>query len=104
MTHFDLLAKLVADCASRDVTCYEHEYDSQVFGSWSVTFGGPHHRTRFSWDGKESYLGVSESDFENSNSVPNWVPNPEVCIGGTDLAGKDVFEHIYKMVAARYGT
>ena len=103
MEHTELLNKLVKECESIGVTLYEHSYDRQVFGSWSVTVGKPHHRLRFSWDGKESYLGIGEAEFKNSNSVPIWEP-VFPSISGTQTRPEEVFEFISKKVGERYDT
>ncbi len=103
MEHTELLNNLAKECNEIGVILYEYSYNHQVFGGWSVTVGRPHHRMHFSWDGKESYLGIGEAEFNNSNSVPNWEP-VFPSISGTQTKPEEVFESITKMVGERYGT
>jgi arylsulfatase A-like enzyme len=103
MEHTELLKKLANECESIGVTLYEHGYNYQAFGSWSVTLGRPHHRMHFSWDGKESYLGIGEAEFTNSNSRSNWEP-VFPSMSGTQVSPEEVFGFIYKKVGERYGT
>jgi len=103
MEHTELLKNLATECDKIGVILYEHSYHHQIFGSWSLTVGNPHHRMRFTWDGKESYLGIGEAELRNSNSVPNWkYISPS--ISGTQTKPKEVFEFITKMVSLRYST
>ena len=91
--HSRFVADLAEFCSKCNFTIYKHNYDYTVFGSWIMVIGRPHHRVKFSWDGKESYLGVSESEFKNQNSVPEWYP-VEWGPGGTTLEQTDVFDFI----------
>ncbi len=102
MEHTELLNKLVNECTAIGVTLYEHSYKHQAFGSWYLVLGKPHHRMRFSWDGKESYLGIGEAAFGNSNSSPDWEP-VFPSISGTRVKPEEVFEFITKKVVERYG-
>ena len=102
MEHTELLDDFANSCQQVGVTLYEHSYHYQAFGSWYVVVGKPHHRMRFSWDGKESYLGISEAEFCNSNSVPEWRPIfPS--ISGTQTRPAEVFDFILKKVSGQYG-
>jgi len=74
MKNSELLNNIESECDALAITLYEHSYSHQAFGSWSVVAGKPHHRMRFSWDGKESYLGIAESEFTNSVSSSEWQP------------------------------
>ncbi len=103
MEHTELLNKLATQLEIIGLTLYEHAYYYQVFGSWHVIVGKPHDRMRFSWDGKESYLGVTQAQFSNSNSIPVWEPDLDNSLGirSTPI---EVFDFIAKRVAERYGT
>lgn len=103
MEHTELLDKLANKCKEIGVTLYEHSYNYQVFGSWYVVVGTPHHRMRFSWDGKESYLGIGVAEFCNSNSPPEWKPISS-SISGTQAKPSEVFNFILKKVNEQYGT
>jgi len=103
MEHTELVNNLTSECEALGLTLYEHEYHHQVFGSWLLVIGKPHDRLQFSWDGKESYLGVAYSSFNNGNSNPNWeslFPN----ISGTKTSQIEVFQFISKELNQRYGS
>ena len=103
MEHTELLNNFVNECQEIGVTLYEHSYNYQAFGSWYVVVGMPHHRMRFSWDGKESYLGIGEAKFGNSNSIPEWQPVSS-SISGAHTKLAEVFQFIFKKLGERYGT
>jgi len=103
MEHTELLNNLASSCQEIGVTLYEHSYSYQAFGSWYVVVGKPHHRMRFSWDGKESYLGIGEAKFSNSSSPAEWEP-VFPSISGTQAQPAEVFQFIFKKVSKRYGT
>jgi hypothetical protein len=99
----ELLTSLESECDRQGTTLYEHSYSHQAFGSWSVIVGKPHHRMRFSWDGKESYLGIAESEFSNSSSSPDWQP-VFPSISGTQKSTAEVLSFIIKQLSERYDT
>ena len=99
----ELLSNLENECDTLGITLYEHSYSYQAFGSWYVVVGKPHHRTRFSWDGKESYLGIAESEFTNSSSSPEWQP-VFPSISGTQTSASEVLGFITKQLRERYAT
>ena len=97
-----LANELAAFCERRGLTFFAHDYDYMVFGSWSLIIGNSHRRIRFSWDGRESCLDVSASEFTNSNSVPSWEPLLPG-IAGTALGQADVFAFVKEKLAEHYG-
>ncbi len=101
--HIELLSGLAKECEALGVTLYHHSYDELVFGSWSVIVGHPHDRLEFTWDGKESYLAIGESQFANQNSRPDWKP-VFPSISGTQTTHEEVFEFIVNKVRERYAT
>ena len=103
MEHTELLNNLARSCQEIGVTLYEHSYNYQAFGSWYVVVGKPHHRMRFSWDGKESHLGIGEAKFSNSSSPAEWEP-AFLSISEAQTQPADVFQFILKKVSERYGT
>lgn len=103
MEHTELLNNLANECLEMGVTLYEHSYNYQAFGSWYLVVGKPHHRMRFSWDGKESYLGIVEAEFSYSGDVPEWKP-VFPSISGTKTKPAEVFQFIITKVGERYGT
>ena len=100
--HLRLVGELAEYCAENNLTIYKHEYDYLIFGSWIIVVGEAHHRIKFSWDGKESYLGVSESEFKNQNSNSDW-QRFEWGPGGTMEQGA-VFEFIREHLQSRYAS
>lgn len=72
--HLKLICELAESCEMHDLIVYEHEYRYMVFGSWMIIVGNSKHRTKFSWDGKESNLHICMSEFQNSNSMPDGSP------------------------------
>ncbi|WP_460240089.1 hypothetical protein [Aurantivibrio infirmus] len=103
MEHFELLNKYINEWEEAGITLYEHSFNNQAFGSWYIVAGKPHHRLRFSWDGKESYLGIGESEFANSSSAASWSPiTPGV--GSSQLKATEIFQFISTELSKRYGT
>jgi hypothetical protein len=52
----------------------EHSYRLLLMGSFTLVVGTVHRRLRFSWDGRESFLTVSECQCENESSPQRWTP------------------------------
>jgi hypothetical protein len=59
--HLQRLGQLASVLAERGIAIYEHEYLMLAFGSFRLELGTRHRRWRFSWDGKEGYLDVSDA-------------------------------------------
>ena len=70
--HLGLMEWLAERLAGEYLAIYEHTYNQLAFGSWEMVIGSRHKRRRFTWDGKDSHLSVSESEFTNSASPPSW--------------------------------
>ena len=101
--HMRLVNELAEYCEKCDLTIFEHDYDYMAFGSWVLVIGKSKHRMKFSWDGKESYLGVGISKFQNSNSTANWEPEfPS--IGGTQKTEEEVFSFVKDKLKKQYTT
>ena len=99
--HLKLVYELAGYCEMHDLIVYEHEYSYMHFGSWMIIIGKSKHRTKFSWDGKESYLDISMSEFQNSNSMPDWKPVfPNV--GGTKKTEAEVFAFVMEVLEKQY--
>jgi len=99
--HHKLVYELAGSCEMHDLIVYEHEYSYMAFGSWMIIIGKSKHRTKFSWDGKESYLDISMSEFQNSNSMPDWKPVfPNV--GGTEKTEAEVFAFVMEVLEKQY--
>ena len=99
--HIKLINDVSEFCEKHDLIIFEHDYNYMVFGSWSLVIGKSKHRMRFSWDGKESYLGVGVSEFQNSNSTANWEPVLP-SIGGTQKTEVEVFAFIKESLKKQY--
>ncbi len=99
--HFQLVYELAESCEMHDLIVYEHEYSYMHFGSWVIIIGNSKHRTKFSWDGKESYLGISMSKFQNSNSMPDWKP-VFPSLGGTKKTEAEVFAFVMEVLEKQY--
>ncbi len=99
--HIRLVNEIADFCESRDLTIFEHQYNYMVFGSWFLVIGKRKQRMKFSWDGKESYLGVEVSQFENSNSVAEWQPvSPNVV--DVQKTEAEVFSFIKETLGKQY--
>ena len=99
--HLKLVFELAESCERHDLTVYVYEYSYMAFGSWMIITGKNKHRTKFSWDGKESYLGISMSEFQNSSSMPDWKPVfPNV--GGTKKTEAEVFAFVKEVLEKQY--
>ena len=99
--HIHLLNELAKYCANHDLTIFEHKYHYLAFGSWSLIIGKDKYRMMFNWDGKESYLGIGKSTFQNSNSSPNWEP-VFPSIGGTKQSEIAIFKFIKEQLKKQY--
>ena len=71
-TFFDALADLAKALLEHDLAVYENQYNYFAFGSWTLIVGTSHRRLRFEFDGKEDWLEVLESEFQNQGSQPQW--------------------------------
>ena len=101
--HMRLVNEIANFCESHNLTTLEHQYNYLMFGSWLLVIGKSKQRMKFSWDGKESYLGVEISQFQNSNSVAAWVPVfPGVV--GVQKTGAEVFSFIKETLGKQYAT
>jgi hypothetical protein len=60
LDHFDRMTRLANALAARGIAIYEHHYFMLGFGSFRLELGTRHKRWRFSWDGKEGFLDVSD--------------------------------------------
>jgi hypothetical protein len=99
--HMRLVNEISDYCETHDLTIFEHQYNYMVFGSWLMVIGKSKHRMKFNWDGKESYLGISVSEFQNSNSPANWEPVfPGV--GGVQKSAADVFAFVKESLGKQY--
>jgi hypothetical protein len=88
--HSDKIAALERDFASSKIELYEHEYNKQLFGSFSVVLGTAHDRLLFSWDGREFFLNTSRSSFGSAGDAPVWRPFRNIRIAN----GAGVFDEI----------
>lgn len=99
--HNQLVNEIAGYCEKNDLTIFVHNYNYMAFDSWVLIIGKDKHRMKFSWDGKESNLGVEQSKFHNSNSGPNWelvIPS----IGGTKTTQGNVFAFIKELLAKQF--
>ena len=93
--HLGLMEWLAERLAGDHLAIYEHTYNQLAFGSWEIVIGTRHKRRRFTWDGKDSLLSVSESEFTNSASPPIWKN-----VRGAQCSGDsqdNVFERLFVM-------
>lgn len=97
----ELFNRLEGECDAQALTLYEYSYSHLDFGSWFIVLGNSHHRIRFSWDGKESALGIAESEFINTKSRPEWRPLLPG-ISSASLSTADVLSFITKKVNEQY--
>jgi len=101
MEHIELLHNLNKQCKGIGLTLYEHEYNYLAFGSWTIVVGTSKQRMKFSWDGKESSLGIGISSFQNSNSAPCWEPDLSG-ISGTTVTEEQVFQFICEKLCSQF--
>jgi len=99
--HIQSVNKLADYCKQLGLTIFEHEYNYMAFGSWVLVIGKDKHRIKFNWDGKESYLGVAASKFQNSNSLPSWEPVLS-SVGDTSIKQENVFSFIEETLEKQY--
>ena len=71
--HFELVQWLAEMLVGDNLAIYGHAYDQLAFGSWELIVGTRHRRRRIVWDGKDSSMSVSESNFASSGTPPHWV-------------------------------
>lgn len=73
LKHFEAILELGKRMKEIGVAIYEHEYYSLVFGSWTVVVGKRKNRIKFSWDGRDGFLDISEGHFPDSScSTKTW--------------------------------
>lgn len=84
------LLRFTRELHGEGIGLYEHSFDAQHFGSFTVVFGRPHERVRFVWDGRENTLEVLIGKFPNSSQPAAWVH--EMFVSLPD--GQGVFEEI----------
>ena len=75
--HFRQLLGMAERLASLGAVIYEHHWEYLVFGRWIAVTSSRHRRFEFSWDGRESSMSVSRSEFSDSRSRQEWSA-PEV--------------------------
>jgi len=100
--HFDALAGLVRKCAETGLTIYEYRYQERAWGSWRLIVGTIGERIYFSWDGKESYLGIGISQFADINDDPSWQPFGDNSIGGTSKTDEEIFQFVWQIVSEHW--
>jgi hypothetical protein len=54
--------------AERGWALFQHDYLFLCFGSFTVEFGTRKKRRRYSWDGREGFLDIQDSDFADSRT------------------------------------
>jgi hypothetical protein len=83
---FEALAGLAKSLAGNELAIYEASFDYLCFGSWSLVVGTSHRRLRFAFDGKEGWLEVFESEFQNQGSQSQWRPQTRQQVGPWSFA------------------
>lgn len=71
----DFLSALAAFSVSLGqsrLAIYSVEYKMEAFGSWTIELGKRHRRLLVNWDGKESFLSVSQSEVSDSRASKDW--------------------------------
>ena len=99
--HIYLLGQLLSKCSDIDLLLYTHQYEHTVFGSWVIVIGHSKERMKFAWDGKESYLAIAKSTFQNQSTDASWqsvLPS----IGGTTTTPKEIFLYIYQKLCEHF--
>ena len=74
--HFTELARLAERLAGRNRAIYRHSFDYMHFGSWVLEAGTRKRRVRVTWDGRESILSASVTEYGDSPG-PDWEPLSE---------------------------
>lgn len=66
------LSQFVESMATFDQALYAVDFDSLCFGSFSVVMGSRKHRFKATWDGREFFLDVFMTDFQDSRNSSKW--------------------------------
>ena len=100
--HFEKVLALANELKGIGVAIYQHQYDTLVFGSWTITTGKRKERVKFSWDGRDGFLTYSEAVFPDSSySTREW---KEIKCEGVDF--KDdftVYDRMKQFLSTKYG-
>ncbi len=78
--HVAQLAAHLEDLVSYGIGLYEHRYDALTFGSFQVTLGRPHQSVRFTWEGRDSTLGVEFQTFKSQQDHSAWVHDAYISV------------------------
>lgn len=99
---FEALADLAKSLASNELAIHEASFDYSCFGSWSLVVGTSHRRLRFVFDGKEGWLEVFESEFQNQGSQSKWRPTSKQQMGPWSFANPSKQFALVQSLAARH--
>ena len=96
--HLHELLKLLNKAEADSITLFDHQYSMLSFGSFVVIVGRPKNRLKFTWDGRDHFLEVGRSAFDNQNSPPQWKQLKSIHLTNTD----DVLGSIYSIICEEF--
>ena len=88
--HMETLVGFLNELGEKGVGLYEHHFDAQSFGSFSVVVGLPHERLKFVWDGRDEILIVSVGKGSNASGLMAWIHEMNISLP----KGAGVYEEI----------
>ena len=93
--HMKALVGFLSELGEKGVGLYEHHFDAQSFGSFSVVVGLPHDRLKFAWDGRDEILIVSVGKGSNNSGPMTWVHEMNISLPKGEGA-----ERVYEEIAS----
>ena len=66
------LSEFSKQVGHKEMALYDIEFNSLCFGSFSIIFGKRKSRFKATWDGKEFFLDLFQSNFSDSRSSNDW--------------------------------
>jgi hypothetical protein len=99
IAHINALAEILKDLEQDGIRLYEHHYQLTTFGSFTVVLGRPYKQVKFDWDGHETTLIVSFSDFSSQGSEPAWVHDMDVKLPNVEGLYAEIASNAADMLA-----
>jgi hypothetical protein len=99
--HKEFVSRLLKRHESLGIKLCQDTYAEEIFGSWILVIGIKLKRLKFSWDAKESYLGVGYKNFYIFGFPTSWEILP-TDVGGTQVSQAEIFAFIDNVITEKF--
>ncbi len=93
--HFDSVVSLTSRLAEHNLTIFNHSFNYLCFGSWEIIVGSGHKERKFSWDGRDFLLEVSDRIKTNMTQGGEWKVVYQKPLG--NIKDEELFETVFQL-------